>query len=37
MTYIAIQVMKFCRIAYNIRLPKIRTAAPSMAASGSPS
>jgi hypothetical protein len=29
--------MRFCRIAYNIRLPKIRSAAPSMAASGSTS
>ena len=25
MTYIAIQMMKFCRIAYDIRLPKIRS------------
>jgi fatty-acid desaturase len=37
MTYIAIQIMQFCRVAYNIRLPKIRSAAPSMAVSGSAS
>jgi hypothetical protein len=25
MTYLAIEAMKICRIAYNIRLPKIRS------------
>jgi len=39
MTYLAIEAMKICRIAYNIRLPKIRPAStmPSheMAMSGS--
>jgi fatty-acid desaturase len=37
MTYLAIQTMKLCRIAYEIRLPKIRSATPSMAMSGSSS
>jgi hypothetical protein len=39
MTYIAIQAMKVCRIAYDVRLPKIRPASLSatadMALSGS--
>ncbi len=38
MTYIAIWMMKVCRIAYNIRLPKIRSAeVPTMASAGSSS
>jgi stearoyl-CoA desaturase (delta-9 desaturase) len=31
MTYIAIRMMRLCGIAYNIRLPKIRSRAPAMA------
>jgi sn-1 stearoyl-lipid 9-desaturase len=35
MTYISIQVMKFCRIAYDIRLPKIRSSTPPAVLGGS--
>ncbi len=35
MTYLAIQAMKFCRVAYEVRLPRIRASAPSVAVSGS--
>jgi stearoyl-CoA desaturase (delta-9 desaturase) len=35
MTYLAIQLMRLCRIAYDVRLPKIRSTSPAAAMSGS--
>jgi fatty-acid desaturase len=35
MTYIAIQLMKFCRVAYDVRLPRRRVSTPAMAVSES--
>ena len=37
MTYLSIQVMRLFRVAYDIRMPKIRSATPTPAAAGSSS